>query len=360
MNRYLITVSVLFLLTACNRTPPMELASEETTLLQLIAVDTIGIEFGDERFVFGDICSVSTDFNGNLIVLDAITCNVRRYSPSGEYLGEFAGSGSGPGELIDPMAMALLSGGGIAIADWAAWGIYLYDRNYDYCDFIGPMAGGSPLSLATGADNSVIGLGVTFWSENEQPAGEYFLASWSDSVSETFRFTSGTALTEPSEGGEVTINLPTLYFDSSPSYEMYVALSTDSTFIVQHFSATGEEVGLIEEEWEKIPLNSMSMDLINAESRMHGEEISSEKLYADAVVGIHCDSSGNVWVRLGTSPHPLFNVYNASGEFVTSLEASELSDPLFELDFLVSGENVFAWNTDPIDFPKVLILTNPL
>ena len=344
----------------CRITPSVDLNSDEVQLLQMVPLDTIGVEFGDERYVFGDLCSAEIDSDGNLVVLDAVSCNARRYSPSGEYLGEFAGSGSGPGELADPMGMALLSGGGVAIADWAAWGIYLYDSSYDYSTFVGPMSGGSPLSLVTGADNSVIGLCVNFWSENEQPAGEYFLASWSDSLTETFRFTSGLAQLESSEEGEVTISLPTLYFDSSPTFEVYAALSTDSTFIVTHFSATGQEIGFIEEEWEKTPLNSMSMDVINAEALIEGEDISSIQLYADAIAGIHCDNSGNVWVRLGTSPYPFFNVYNDSGEFIISVEVGQLPDPLFELDFLISEDNVLAWNTDPVDYPKVFVFDNPL
>ncbi len=360
MSRQVTVAAFAILLLGCS----LKRSDEETALdgsfIEIAVEDTIGREVGDERFIFGDICSLETDSAGNLIVLDALRCNVRRYTPSGEYLGEFAGAGSGPGELIDPMGMALLSGGGIAIADWAAWGIYLYDSNYDYIEFLGPMAGGSPLSLTTGADNSVIGLGIRFWNEDEQPAGEYFLSSWTDSLEETFRFLEGPANIEYREDGEVTINLPTVYFDTSPDYKLYAALSTDSTYLVRCFNSTGLELNQIEREWEKVPLNQVTRDEMDLETLVNGEEVSDEVIFAAAVMGVYLDDYSRVWVRLGTAPYPVFDVYSSSGEFVASVQATVLSDPLFELDFHIRGENLYAWNTDPVDYPKVFVLKNPL
>ncbi len=359
MIRASVLLLILFLL-ACGTDRSDNPARGGNHVLEMTLEDTIGVDTGDQRYVFGDICNLSIDSNGNLLVLDAITCKVRRYTLEGEYLGEFAGFGSGPGEIMDPMAMTVLSGGGVAIGDWEAWGIFFYDSSFAYTGFSGVMEGGSPLSLTAGPDNSVTGLGVRFWSENDQPVGEYFLASWKDSVNETFRFMEGPASVEPLPIGDVVVHLPVVFFDSSPEHDLYAALSTDSTYSIHRFSSSGEELGVLEQHWDRIPLNTASREEIYLEALHEGEGISEDVPYANAIQGINCDDTGKLWVRLGTAPHPVFNVYNSEGEHIAVVEATALSDPLFELSFRISGGRVFSWNTNPADYPKIIILTNPL
>ncbi len=359
MNKIVFPVLILIGL-GCEIEISQNSAMNDNPVIDMPIADTIGVETGDQRYVFGDICDVSVDSNGNLLVLDAVTCEVLRFTPAGEYLGKFAGLGSAPGELMDPMDMTVLSGGGVAIADWDAWGLYFYDSTFVYTGFSGIMPGGSPLALAAGYDNSVLGFGVQFWSEDDLPAGEYFLASWKDSVTETFRYMEGLATIEPLSPEDVSIDFPMVCFDSSSEFELYAALSTDSTYTIHRFSKSGEEISVLEQDWERIALNPVSEDEMQQEATMNGQEISDDMLYANAIQGIYCDDLGNVWVRLGTAPYPIFDVYNSAEELIAVVTVTELLDPLFELQFEFHEDRVFAWNTNPVDYPKIIVLENSL
>ena len=172
MNK-IVFLALLLIGLGCEVEISQTSSTEENSIIDMAIADTIGIETGDQRFVFGDICDVSIDQNGNLLVVDAVTCEVLRFTAAGEYLGQFAGLGSAPGEIADPMDMTVLSGGGVVIADWDAWGLYFYDSTFAYTGFSGIMAGGSPLAVVAGDNNSVIGLGLQFWLEDDLTVGEY-------------------------------------------------------------------------------------------------------------------------------------------------------------------------------------------
>ena len=340
----------------CTSSPDLEITAVHHTVSP---VDTIGTAWGDDRYVFGDIRAVDTAADGAILVMDGIACTIRRYSPQGDYMGEFAGSGSGPGELQDPIDMAVLADGRIAVADWGAWGVFLFDGTMDHSEFLGPMPGGSPMSIVSGDHGSFTGLGLLFQGGETMESGEYFIASWSDSVEETFRFLTGSATVLRGRGGEVEISFPDVVFDSDSRGNLYAALSTDSTFIIRRFDASGESLGQITEDFARTPLNGESSREIMREAEETGEEVSGE-LYAMLITGMFCDRSDRLWVRMGTVPFPLFRVYDSNGDFLETVSCEDLHDPLFELDFCMGRENLLAWNRNPSDYPKVILLEKPM
>ncbi len=93
MNKFLIAMVFSLLLYSCGSNSPHHQVVADSLCLEIIVEDTIGVELGDENFVFGKICGVETDVDGNLLVLDAISCEVLRYTTEGIYLGQFAGPG---------------------------------------------------------------------------------------------------------------------------------------------------------------------------------------------------------------------------------------------------------------------------
>ena len=357
ISRAILIISVL--LAACCGSD-QDSSHDTTSVTDRMVTDTIGVDTGSENYVFGDISGADTDMNGNLLVLDGVNCTVKVFTPEGDYAGSFGGSGSGPGEFLEPLALTVLSDGGIAVADWEAWGIYLFNSQHEYQGFLGPMPGGAPLALAGGADNSVTGLGLLFRNENDLTSGEYYLGSWSDLPEESFRFLEGPAEVVPGEGGEITINLPTVVFDSDSRGNLFAALSTDSTYIVHCYSAQGEELSRIVQNWEKVPLNDDMKLALEEALFLSGDTETEIPEFSSAIAGVFCQSDTRVWVRLGTSSSPVFHVYSSHGEFIDTVVCPDIHDPLFELDFHFSGSEVYVWNTDPVDYPKVLVMNNPL
>jgi hypothetical protein len=60
----------------------------------------IGQTDGDPEYLFGDVRSVAVDDEGRVYVGDRIGATIRAYDASGQYLGQIAREGEGPGEII--------------------------------------------------------------------------------------------------------------------------------------------------------------------------------------------------------------------------------------------------------------------
>ncbi|MEJ2215391.1 MAG: hypothetical protein P8099_02135 [Gemmatimonadota bacterium] len=85
------------------------------------SIGSIGNAFGDEQYQFGNITPVGLagDSAGDLYVLDTQAKHVQKYGPDGRYLASFGRQGGGPGELEQPISLALGPGDSLWIADFS-------------------------------------------------------------------------------------------------------------------------------------------------------------------------------------------------------------------------------------------------
>lgn len=85
------------------------------------SIGAIGNAFGDEQYQFGNIAPVGLagDSAGDLYVLDTQAKHVQKYAPDGRYLASFGRQGGGPGELEQPISLALGPGDSLWIADFS-------------------------------------------------------------------------------------------------------------------------------------------------------------------------------------------------------------------------------------------------
>lgn len=85
------------------------------------SVAAIGNAFGDEEYQFGNISAtgLAGDSEGNLYVLDMQARHVQKYGPDGGYLATFGRKGGGPGELEQPLSLALGPGDSLWVADFS-------------------------------------------------------------------------------------------------------------------------------------------------------------------------------------------------------------------------------------------------
>lgn len=77
----------------------------------------IGIEEGDEDYMFANLRSVQVDNDENIYVLDAKYIKVKVYDKNGRHIRSFGKAGQGPGEFGWPSRMYMKSDGNIAILD---------------------------------------------------------------------------------------------------------------------------------------------------------------------------------------------------------------------------------------------------
>ncbi len=356
-SKYLPVLLIFLSAVGCSTGKMEEPLSDD--LIQLSVVDTIGVEHGDERYVFGAIAGVQFDLQSKLLVLDGINGLIRVYSQGGEFLDSFGGLGSGPGEFLEPLAFTILSTGEIAVVDWDSWCIWLFTESNEYSGRLGPFPDGPPLSIRPGANGRIAGLGLSFGYSAEDLAGEYFIAAWSDSVIPVQKYLSGDISISALESGEITIDYPAVCFDTDPLGNLYYALSTDSTWRVEYFSATGVPGLVLEQEYSRRELSSAALVEVMQMDAETGAESENETRFSLAITGVYCDGTDRVWVRSGGSDHPYFDVYSSEGEHLESVSCPGLCDPLSEIEFLITEFMIIAWDTNPVDYPKVYLLNNP-
>ncbi|MCD4700517.1 MAG: 6-bladed beta-propeller, partial [Candidatus Aegiribacteria sp.] len=143
--RLLICICILplIVLTGCGGdAPPGEvIGGTYADTIFVTPSDTIGILMGDSNYVLGTIGDALYTVEGNIAVLDEAACCVKIFDTSGEFLMQIGREGSGPGEMLYPGGMVLLSDGSFGVLDQASGGFSRFnaDGSFDslYIDFQG-------------------------------------------------------------------------------------------------------------------------------------------------------------------------------------------------------------------------------
>jgi hypothetical protein len=118
---YTISISlatILFLSLSCGeKTNEIAQENREESSIELIIVDTIGIEMGDSNYIFGAIIDAAFMPDGRIALLDVVRNRISVFSQDGDYLFSTGNTGIGPGEFNEPSSIAILSNGDIAVVD---------------------------------------------------------------------------------------------------------------------------------------------------------------------------------------------------------------------------------------------------
>jgi hypothetical protein len=93
---------------------------------------SIGVEEGDESYVFDNPTDADADRSGNIYVLDSGDCVVKEFGPDGRYLRQFGGRGQGPGEFQRPRAIFISDQDKIFVGDGEAAEIEEFALSGDY------------------------------------------------------------------------------------------------------------------------------------------------------------------------------------------------------------------------------------
>lgn len=137
MKKQILLVFVLFLLLLCCGTKEKKVErymEDGVEVVHNIEMDLsktfkdfnfvedliIGVEEGDENYMFAYPADIESDEEGNIYILDYRDCVVRKYDSQGKFLKQFGRKGQGPGEFQAPYCMFLTPQNKIYVKDAGA------------------------------------------------------------------------------------------------------------------------------------------------------------------------------------------------------------------------------------------------
>lgn len=103
----------------------------------------IGLEEGDENYVFEQIIAADVDGEGRIYILDFSACNLRIFSPEGQYIRTIGRKGQGPGEFTYPVAVSLINPDTLMVVESVSHRFCFFDRKGTFLSYFKPEFLGS-------------------------------------------------------------------------------------------------------------------------------------------------------------------------------------------------------------------------
>ncbi|MCK5131854.1 MAG: hypothetical protein KAR40_06845 [Candidatus Sabulitectum sp.] len=333
----------------------------------LLIVDSIGVEIGDPDYVFGSIEAVSHTDYGNILVLDRPACSVVEYTPEGEFMNRMGRSGSGPGEFLNPLAMARLGDGRIAVFDINNGGLFTYLADGNYEGKTDVQYNEPVLFLTSSVENTFIGTINSFDFVDEEllitatvarfglDSAEPLSVYWENSFSWDFR--------------DLTVLVTGSYFAqtwaSDRNGNVFVAPRSAEEYIINGYTAEGEPTITIELDIDPVGKtdNEIAEEAYFWNRRAenmgaNGPFNYQPDEYRWMVHSMGIDGEERLWVRRGTEETPTFDVFDLDGNYLFKVELAGVGGPggLF-WEIKIDEFGILAYSLDPEDgYQKLYIL----
>lgn len=152
------TVFLIVLILLAINLVPAELGAAKQSL-KFTKNLVIGKNSGDNNFIFSAISDIDLDKEGNIYILDAMDYRIQKFNSQGTFLNSITlKRGQGPEELSFNPIMAVTPEGELALLDWMARKILIYNntgtfKRYFKLDF-------QPIDLEFYADENLAILGL--------------------------------------------------------------------------------------------------------------------------------------------------------------------------------------------------------
>lgn len=360
---------VALLLASCGGENEQPIASDspagESASPVLTAVGEIGIELGDSNYVFGIIQDVDIASDGTVFVLDSRKKKVMAYSSQGDFLGSFGGEGEAPGEFLNPMSVACLEDGRIAVSDPFSREVEIFNRDFSYSETVADFTERAPFVI-TATDRGFAGEQGGF--NRDEGTVTQRVMSWDlqrDTICVLFETESNFSqdnmaarFMEPQAG--IVSTRGTVYF-SPPVTDEYVVHAypigdgpTDPLTwpgydqVRRSREEIDAEIQLFEDRLQAMAASGRGSRFAEMEYNP------PEFYYATASMGV--DSRGRIWVQRGWESDPVFDLFmpgdTAPGETVYFDCEDELSD----CEFVITPYGFAAFERDPEYYPRVFLL----
>jgi hypothetical protein len=362
-----VLLALLPVLASCGepeqQEPPEEPPLDTTGFRRIIIVDSIGVETGEEPYVFGSIESATHAPDSSIVVLDRAFSEVRVFTPGGDFVRSIGGQGSGPGELNMTVFMCLTSGGRLFVSQRGGM------NEFDYASgqWIGgeSVNGPPPAALTGSTDSSFVGVDMQIVPGPDGISIEVSLSRFRDPYATDVDYLSGSIpMTSPTDVTGFMLNGWDGYaFDVDPSGCVYVSPYSTDRFLILGFTPEGNEMLRIERSVEPVPKSESEIaeerDFMEArcESMGMGEVDFHPESDRRIISAIGIDGEGRIWARRGTCPEPVFDVFDSAGDslFTAFLDGVGGEGRYWRIS--IDPEGMTGWSGNPVEgYQKLYIL----
>lgn len=318
--------------------------------------------------LFGRIAALEVDDAGRIYVLDADAAEVRVFGPDGTHLRSFGRRGQGPGELEQPLALAVDTGGRVWVVDPGNQRYTLFDttgalvtgmRRFT-AGHVAPWPGailddGRIVDVDLGPEGAVLTV--------HGPGGET-LDTIVPPAFEAPRFTLTT------EHSRTTVSVPfapRLFQVVDSRGYLWTGVSDDYR-IVQRDLTGRDSLLIVRREYDPVPVTDREVDAALERYgwfREQGGRMDRSRIpdHHPAFDGFLVDRTGYLWVEPVTTPREarepaapearpgpsVFDVFDEAGRYLGRLDAGL---PL--LWPLVTRSHLYGVTTDDLGVPYVV------
>jgi len=342
--------------------------------LTLQPSDTIGVELGDSNYVFGSIGETVFDSHGNVLVLDETAACVRIFTPDGEFLRQIGSKGSGPGELLTPGGLTVISDGTILIMDGSMGGVHAFDPEGEWLGLVTDYQGqGTPQWAWPVDDNAYVAALLDFRMEEEGPILTLYVGRFEGDPEPVVVYHQVETIFDPSDITAL-VNTPLLSvsFAADPQGNVYVAPVSTEEMHVNIYDRDGNLTSEFTREYPRVM--KTEQELVN-EQAMMTEILRERGVPGDAAsyqpdpyrwivppFGLGIDGQGRIWAQRGTEEEITFDLFDVSGEFLRTVKLEGYGASELAVDFVsikVQPGGILAFPMEPSDYPKVLVYEIP-
>lgn len=122
---------------AANAAGPGSLDGPDRAISPVVEdIYSVGALEGEVWETFGTVSNVAFDAAGNLYILDRDAAHIVKMSPAGEFLTTIGRQGDGPGELANPMGMAVMADDRVVVFDFSRQGFQVFSTDGEFIESV--------------------------------------------------------------------------------------------------------------------------------------------------------------------------------------------------------------------------------
>ncbi|MBD3277121.1 MAG: 6-bladed beta-propeller [Candidatus Aegiribacteria sp.] len=340
---------------------------------RLVVVDSLGVELGEEEYMFAWPTDPTCSPDGRIFIVDRLKHQVSVFSPDGEYLTSIGREGEAPGEFKMPSTVEILPNSSVLIQSSDRYGVF--DSTYTFVEQY-LSTGYSMVSIREILDDgSYIGTRTSLESEESGPVLKITLGKWElfeeEPVITYYTYENVWDIGDPGTIDYTDNRENDLLYCASTDGHVFYARSSIDELSIHCCDPDGSEYMLIEDE--TVHRVGKTQEELDAEMQRHtsnfnamlsrsGRSVDDIEIILDPyrriIREMFVDGQDRLWVRMGIYPGTVYRVYDFEGNILFHAEVDYAGNQLDLNNWAINGDEngILAVNTSMEDYPRVYIL----